>query len=128
MRKNIWKASLIALPLVLAGCASQRAETPASGDVGLYPDAYQQIVRNHLSPLLRSPDSAIYANWRGPKPHRLSRLFEGTQIGYAVCVDVAARDRHGAYADPQRFYFLIRDNSIATFIEDQTATTNLCRF
>ena len=114
--------------VLLAACAASDDGAPQSGDVGLYPDNYQALIQDYMRPMLHDPSSAVYGNWRGPVPRAVGGLLSARQQGYAVCVDMVARSKHGSYAPARRFYFLIRDGAVVSFVDNDYDAQQLCRF
>lgn len=105
-RREPWLLSVLCVAVACAPARSPTASTPGrsapvqSFDYGAYPANFQQIVSQHFASTLKDPYSAQY---RFGQPYRAVErtglLFGGGVIwaGYAVTVEVNAKNSYGAY-------------------------------
>ncbi|MFT4255965.1 MAG: hypothetical protein QM599_03260 [Pseudoxanthomonas sp.] len=86
---------------------------PPDADFGPYPDDYEKLVQSHFSEQLKDPDSAKFSDFRIKKSYVLiSAPNKQAQFGYAVCVNINAKNSYGAYAGKTLTWAFIRDNAI----------------
>lgn len=79
-----------------------------TADYGVYPYAYQEVVKNFMSETLFDPYSAIYSNWQGPSKGWYG-VSNRVSFGYRVCVKINAKNRMGGYTGGKVYFFIIND-------------------
>jgi hypothetical protein len=100
--------------IMLAGCAAPSPSEMASADYGAYPDNYQEVVQNFMAATLKDPGSAQYNFIGGPM--RAWNGLGGRAYGYAVCVNINAKNSYGGYVGYHLNYFLIHDGRVVKSI------------
>jgi len=97
--------------LLLAGCATKPTlDELNSADYGAYPYGYKDTISSHMSRRLKDPESARYDYLN--QPQKAWNGFGGAKYGYAVCVNVNAKNSFGGYTGGQMSYFLLRGSSV----------------
>jgi hypothetical protein len=113
MNKLSWAAAFSA---ALQGCAT----APNEANVGPYPTAYREIVRDHIRTSFVDPYSIRDAQIT--EPNKIGQLVKkGTltqETGWAVCVRANAKNRMGAYTGIKSTVFLIRDGRVVESADD----------
>jgi hypothetical protein len=89
----------------------------ATADYGAYPSNYETIVRAYLGKSLKDPESARYGEFTKPeKDQAIESVGQRRALyGYVTCVDVNAKNSYGGYTGAQRYWFLIRDDSVVRY-------------
>lgn len=121
-----------AVACLVAGCATKPTDAEFnSADFGTYPTGFKETITTYLQQVLKDPESAKLKFLNEPKK-AWSGLDGQSRYGYAVCVDINAKNSFGAYTGFDTSFFLIRDNKItASRIGDgdkyqQSFIDNLC--
>lgn len=109
------------LTISLLGCAVPPTEEQLrNADYGPYPYDYKEIITNHLDKILKDPDSA-QVDFKGFLPtQQWSSYFGNTKYGYAICVDINAKNSFGGYTGRQTSYFLINNGYIVQEIHEDS--------
>ena len=97
-----------------------------NADYGAHPENYEAIVKKLFSGLLKDPYSAEYSwvvkptkSYRLPKTHA---AFEKLAAhGYAVCVNVNAKNSYGGYTGNSLYWILIFNGAVEDYYEIITA-------
>ena len=102
----------------LIGCATTNKLTPAqlaSADYGMYPENYEQLVRDHFQHILFDPYSAQYEFEAPITGYTRKALILGggpDKYGYIVTVYINAKNRFGGYVGSRKYQFLIKNGRI----------------
>lgn len=89
------------------------AEMLTNADYGDKPEEFQELARQAIGAQLLDPYSAMYENWRGPVKNWVVEWGRYT-FGWAVCVDVNAKNRMGGYTGRKPYFVFIRNSSVWT--------------
>lgn len=97
---------------LLGGCQhGPTLEEVAHANYGERPSDYQGVIKWYLAGVLKYPDSAQYAFWRGPS--RIWRSgFGKTYFGYGICAGINARNSLGDYTGTQMHFFILHHNQV----------------
>jgi hypothetical protein len=98
-------APMMIAMLLAAGCAAQ-FERPDADAFGEPPRGYEDAIRAYFETTLKDPESARYKFGEPFKAHGNSGWMRGggvTWVGYAVDVDVNAKNSFGGYTGYQRY-------------------------
>ena len=83
----------------------------ANADYGAYPAQYDAIIRAWYAAHLHDPRSARFGTISPPIREHII-VNRRPIFGYAVCAEVDAKNRAGAYSGMQRRWFFLRDHVI----------------
>ena len=130
---------VVFIAICATGCAPGVKEMSHAeilmADYGVYPEDYQQAVKDYMNGILIDPGSARYSNWKGPSKGGVKDSFAGYVFGYRVCVDINAKNSFGGYTGNQRSFFIIKDGKVAYRYGSKGSGTvgeqwvnNLCSF
>jgi len=110
--------------ILLSGCALDPSDPPppappskaqlASADYGSYPSDYKNVIETYMDQELKDPESARYDYLN--QPVRAWNNWEGLKFGYAVCVNINAKNSFGGYSGASPYYFLIYNQQVVTDI------------
>jgi len=87
----------------------------ASADFGSYPSDYKNVIESYMAQQLKDPYSAQYDCLN--QPIRAWNGWRGVEFGYAVCVNINAKNSFGAYTGSSPYYFMINNEQIVKVIE-----------
>lgn len=103
---------IASISIFLSGCTTPpTAKELESGDYGSYPDTYKEIVKTYLDRSLKDPESARIEYPSAPRT-AWNKFGGELKFGYAVCVNVNAKNSYGGYTGFKRHYFLIKNGTI----------------
>ena len=102
---------------VLGGCALSQKDKDLinSGDYGVYPDSYEDIIKAYFEKVLFDPFSAHYKFTTPERGFLRKAPIAGggvSTLGYRVVVEVNAKNRMGGYVGWSTYIFFIRNNQI----------------
>ena len=111
---------LLIIVFLFVGCAGTQLSQSeyVSADFGTYPTNYQELIKNELGSHLIDPYSAVY--YFGTP----TRYKSGGKYGYAVGVEVNAKNRMGGYAGRHLYRYMIHNNEIWQIDMFQTGLIN----
>lgn len=112
MKKILFSVLIASLTVTIIGCAP-KAPSPvelSSAAYGTLPADYQDQIKNHMSTVLKDPDSARYTflpTFKGyAQDGSLSASGGGVKYGYVAPVLVNAKNSYGGYTGNQRYVFI----------------------
>ncbi len=112
MKKILLAAVLAASSFVIAGCAPKPPSQVAisTANYGTLPTDYQQQIKNHMTSILKDPESARYTfepPFKGySQDGSLSSTGGGVTYGQVVGVQVNAKNSYGGYTGNQLYVFM----------------------
>lgn len=88
-----------------------------NADYGRYPKDYESIVHNHLSLILKDPNSVRISKITKPrKEHKITdKLKKEAVYGYSTCVWLNAKNSYGGYVGENLYWFLIRNDYVTHY-------------
>ena len=106
--------AIATITLFIGGCATPPTQQElAAADYGTYPDNFEQIIKNHMTSILKDPDSARFQFLNNPK--KGWNGLGGKKFGYVSCVNINAKNSYGGYVGSRMSYFMIRNGKIIDF-------------
>lgn len=106
---------LAAIALWLGGCANIDPAALASADYGPFPDNYQELIKDHVGPQLKDPESARYRFTEPVKGYIRKAPIQGgkpANYGYVATVWVNAKNGFGGYTGEQGYRFLLKNGVV----------------
>lgn len=98
--------------LMITGCAPKPPSHTAisSANYGKLPEDYQQQIKNHMSTVLKDPESARYTFEPPFKAYSqdgsMSSTGGGVTYGYVAGVQLNAKNSYGGYTGNQLYVFM----------------------
>lgn len=115
MKSNLAFAALVGV-IFVAGCALRPSDSElAQADYGGYPSDYREVVESYMSGILKDPGSAQYQYLNSPQ--RAWSGLGGSLYGYAVCVNINAKNSYGGYVGGRPNYFLIHNGAVVRTVQ-----------
>lgn len=94
------------------------AEEIKSADYGAYPSDYKKIIKRHLQPRLKDPETARYRFTRKPrKIHSTAYSKEDVRYYYQVPVAVNGMNSYGNYTGESIYVYDIKNGKILTMMD-----------
>lgn len=114
---------LIAITLLLSGCAATPKFDPAKLDYGPEPKDPLEIVSHFEKRIAADPDAIKVRLDRKVTPFFTYNKFTGENPvpGWAVCYSVNGKNVYGGYVGFQRRFALIKDDAIIQYEVDRKA-------
>ncbi len=110
MKSMKYCLATVALGLLFTGCATAPSQDEShSPRYGAYPANYQDIIKAHMSQVLKDPRDARYEFLN--KPAQGWRTGSN-KFGYVVCANINAKNDIGEYAGARQYYFLINGGRV----------------
>lgn len=112
MKKLLTAIVLMASAMLVTGCAPKPPSQVAisTANYGSLPTDYQQQITNHMSSVLKDPDSAKYKfepTYKGySQDGSMSSTKGGISYGYVAPVKVNAKNSYGGYTGDQLYVFI----------------------
>jgi hypothetical protein len=104
---------------ILTACVGLPSnEEAALADYGVYPNNYEEIVKNYYYTALKDPDSARFKNISIPKKYWLGDRFTGAKFGYLVAVTINAKNSYGAYTGYETHALLLRNGNVIEYVNN----------
>lgn len=124
------KILLVCALTILGGCAAPSPDELARADYGAYPDQYKELIEGYMGRILKDPYSAHYEYLNAPVM-AWRKTMSGPIYGYAVCVNINAKNSYGGYTGAQPSYFMFHDGVITYAMHGDSGTmgtvvANLC--
>ncbi|HEX9818595.1 MAG TPA: hypothetical protein VGD07_03175 [Methylomirabilota bacterium] len=117
------RAAVLLLALLLAGCVSATPpRTLATANIGPPPMGYESAIREVIGTKLRDPYTAVYTFQR---PVR-SWFFDESQIRWAVCGTVNAKNAFGGYVGAKPFVVFYTYDRIVSVSYDNNLDARQC--
>ena len=89
-------------------CAIRPSEEDlANADYGPYPVEHEEIIKAHMSGVLKDPYSARY-EFFGPPTSGWQGVGSGRRFGWRICATINAKNSYGGYTGAKLYYFMIR--------------------
>lgn len=112
MKRILWAIVLVSSVVTLTACAPKPPSQSAiaSANYGILPSDYQNQIKNHMSSILKDPESARYnflPTFKGySQDGSLSSTSGGIRFGHVVPVLVNAKNSYGGYTGNQKYVFI----------------------
>lgn len=131
---KIFKLAILIFSFIITGCVSEPTkEELASINYGPYPTNFKKIIENHLSFVLKDPDSMKVRYLKQPTKLYYLPSGGGKYNGaYSVCALVNAKNGFGGYSGGKLSWFLIKNNAVIDYEissnqRDKWLTADYCR-
>ncbi|MFM5589154.1 hypothetical protein [Aeromonas salmonicida] len=82
-----------------------------SADYGVYPENYQDMIKQYMSTHLKDPYSAKYSQFTAPKKEHAMENHKAI-YGHSSCVLINAKNSYGAYTGDHLYWFFFKDGEI----------------
>ena len=117
---------LTSIAMFLCGCGlappvrqqpvEPTTEEKEKADYGLYPDNYEELIKEKMQTALKDPQSAQYRYESKPeKAYNIAYNKSELRYFYRVRVFINAKNSYGGYIGEHKYFFDIRDGSIIDY-------------